>query len=322
VDGLEPDLVHAYLTAGGPLFFFPLGEPASWRMITMRSPGDADCDATLDDLRAAVRAVAGDRLRLRDPVWLADFRLQRRQAARYRAGRLFLAGDAAHVHSPAGAQGMNTGIQDAWNLGWKLALVARGVADPALLETYHTERAPVGRTVVRFTDRAFRVATSAGPLIRLVRTRLVPRLLPLLGQLPRLRAAAFRIIAELSIDYRGSAGVQEGRPAPRSGPRAGDRLPSGQFIVDGDRRSLHEALAGPGFRLLLCGPPDRWPAGQVEELAHRYAGLLSVRKAERLGGPANSHFLVRPDGHVGYRAGGTDLAGLGDYLRRWLPGAG
>jgi 2-polyprenyl-6-methoxyphenol hydroxylase-like FAD-dependent oxidoreductase len=129
-------------------------------------------------LQALVDAFTDGGLRLHDPVWLTYFGLQHRHAARYRTGRVFLAGDAAHVHSPAGAQGMNTGIQDAWNLGWKLALVSRGVADEALLDTYDAERRPVGRFVVRFTDRAFTVATSTNPLVRALRTRLVPRVLP------------------------------------------------------------------------------------------------------------------------------------------------
>ena len=96
----------------------------------MRPPGGEDeqerAEPTLAELQAIADDFTGGRVRLRDPVWLTYFRLHHRHAARYRAGRVFLAGDAAHVHSPAGAQGMNTGIQDAWNLGWKLALVAQG----------------------------------------------------------------------------------------------------------------------------------------------------------------------------------------------------
>src|SRR6266540_3683483 len=147
----------------------------------------ADADASLDALvvgagptgLALADSFTGGAVRLRDPVWLTAFQLQHRQASRYRAGRVFLAGDAAHVHSPVGAQGMNTGIQDAWNLGWKLALAARGLASDALLDSYHAERWPVGRFVLRFTDRAFNVATSRGPLARMVRTRLAPSLAPL-----------------------------------------------------------------------------------------------------------------------------------------------
>jgi 2-polyprenyl-6-methoxyphenol hydroxylase-like FAD-dependent oxidoreductase len=123
-----------------------------------RLPAPTSASRSLGSLQAIADAFTGGRLRLRDPVWRTYFRLHRRHATRYRAGRVFLAGDAAHVHSPAGAQGMNTGIQDAWNLGWKLALVERGVADQALLESYEAERQPVGRFVLRFTDRATGIA--------------------------------------------------------------------------------------------------------------------------------------------------------------------
>jgi 2-polyprenyl-6-methoxyphenol hydroxylase-like FAD-dependent oxidoreductase len=118
VDGeLEPDVGHAFLGESGMLFFFPLARPASWRMLGMRPPGGEDeqerAQPTLADLQGIAEAFTGGRLRLRDPVWLTYFRLHHRHAARYRADRVFLAGDAAHVHSPAGAQGMNTGIQEA-----------------------------------------------------------------------------------------------------------------------------------------------------------------------------------------------------------------
>jgi len=143
VDGaLERDAAHAFIAAPGMLFFFPLGRPASWRMGGMRPslPGatgrEEPPEPSLAELQAIADAFTGGRLGLRDPVWLTYFRLHHRQTVRYRAGRVFLAGDAAHVHSPAGAQGMNTGIQDAWNLGWKLALVDGGVADEALLDSY------------------------------------------------------------------------------------------------------------------------------------------------------------------------------------------
>jgi len=122
------------------------------------------------------------------PCLAHGFGLAHRQAARYRSGRVFLAGDAAHVHSPAGAQGMNTGIQDAWNLGWKLALVSRRIARPELLDSYHAERWPIGRSVLRLSDRAFTAGTSTGAITGAVRTQLAPRLLPLIARLPSVRA--------------------------------------------------------------------------------------------------------------------------------------
>ena len=283
-DGLDRDAAHAFAGEIGILLFFPLGRPASWRLLAMhpslqgrREPARP----SLEELQALADAMTGDSVRLHDPVWRTYFGLQHRHATRYQDGRLFLAGDAAHVHSPAGAQGMNTGIQDAWNLGWKLALVSRGVADEALLGTYEAERRPVGGFVVRFTDRAFSVATSTNPLVRALRTRLVPRLLPLGLRLDRAVAYGFRTVSQLNIGYRHSPAVQEGRPALRRGPRAGDRLPDARVARDGQECWLGEALAGPGFHLLLCGPPGDWHPSQLTTLRHRYPDTLAVHHLTR-----------------------------------------
>ena len=176
------DAAHAFLSDRGLLFFFPLGTPASWRLLAMRPPHDRTppgAPVLLDEVQALADTYTAGRVRVHDPVWMTNFRLHHRAAVHYRAGRVFLAGDAAHIHSPAGGQGMNTGIQDAVNLGWKLAHVLRGCAEPAVLDTYEQERAPVGRMVLRFTDRAFTIATSTNPLVRFGRARLAPALIPL-----------------------------------------------------------------------------------------------------------------------------------------------
>jgi 2-polyprenyl-6-methoxyphenol hydroxylase-like FAD-dependent oxidoreductase len=337
--GLDADTAHAFLGQEGILFFFPLGRPASWRLLGMHPTlqGRQEPERpSLEELQALVDAFTGGRLRLRDPIWLTYFRLQHRHATRYRSGRVFLAGDAAHVHSPAGAQGMNTGIQDAWNLGWKLALAVRQVADQALLDSYDAERRPVGRFVVRFTDRAFAISTSTNPLIRALRTRVVPRVLPIALRLDRALAYGFRTISQLRISYRHSPAVQEGHPAPRQGPKAGDRLPDARIARGGQRCWLGDALAEPRFHLLLCGDPGGWDAGKLAAMCRRYADTLAVhhlvREATpdalhdvdgqalaRLGVNDTAHYLIRPDGHIGYRATGTDLDGLGRYLARWLP---
>jgi 2-polyprenyl-6-methoxyphenol hydroxylase-like FAD-dependent oxidoreductase len=267
--GLEQDVAHAFLGAGGVLLYFPLLRPASWRMLGMRPPSDGkegqleQTEPTLADVQAIADAFTGGTLTLRDPVWLTYFRLHHRHAARYRAGRVFLAGDAAHVHSPAGAQGMNTGIQEAWNLGWKLALVAAGIADEALLDTYETERRPIGRYVLRFTDRAARIATSESRILGLLRTEIAPRLAPMLLRLPKARAYGYRTLAQLRIHYRGSAAVHEGAPALGRGPKAGDRLPDAHIVRDAQPGSLQEAVAAPSFHLLLCGSADGWDAANL-----------------------------------------------------------
>ncbi|MGW6294262.1 FAD-dependent monooxygenase [Streptomyces sp. NPDC055058] len=314
VDGLEPGSVHSYLTGEGMVFFFPLGSPAGWRLLAARPPDRPGTDVDLPLLQeTADRGTGGQPLALRDPVWMTTFRLHNRGAARYRSGRCFLAGDAAHIHSPAGGQGMNTGIQDALNLGWKLALVLRGAAPGDLLDTYEAERAPVGRGVRALTDRAFSAATGTHPLLRFGRTRVAPVLAPLLLRPPAVRRRLFRTVSELGIHYRRSPVSTAGSPSPGGGPKAGDRLP--------DRpHGLHARTAAPGWHLLLTGPPRLWPEARLSPALDGRNAPLSVH---RLGaaGPWRgvAHALVRPDGHVGYVARGTDLGGLLSYLDRWAP---
>jgi len=340
-DGVEPGAAHVFASEAGMLFFFPLITPATWRLLAMRPPADRtppDTPVVLDEVQALASTYTGGTVRLHDPVWMTNFRLHHRAAARYRAGRVFLAGDAAHVHSPAGAQGMNTGIQDAVNLGWKLAQILRGVADPALLDTYEAERAPIGRMVLRFTDRAFTIATSTQPIVRLARTRAAPIVIPLALKARAARAYAFRAVSQLDIRYRRSRLSLDGPNPPRQGPKAGDRLPDASIARHGQPGRLHRALAAAGWHLLLCGPPDAWPAQTMTQLQERYPSLVTVHHLTMQNTPGALHdpdgqalrrlgltardtaqYLVRPDGHVGYRAGGTDTIGLARYLGRWLP---
>ncbi len=341
-DGIEPGAAHVFLSGNGMLFFFPLGKPATWRLLAMRPSSDPtppDAPVTLDEVKAISDAYTQRTVRLRDPVWMTNFRLHHRGASHYRSGQVFLAGDAAHIHSPAGAQGMNTGIQDATNLGWKLAYTLRGLTDPAVLDTYEPERAPVGRTVLRFTDRAFTIATSTNPIVRFARIRVAPAVIPLALKARTGRAYFFRTVSQLGIHYGHSPLSLNGPNPPRRGPRAGDRLPDATIVHDGRPTTLHAATAALGWHVLLCGNADAWPAEKTTEIGARYAGLLTVHYVTAQPTPATLHdphgqalhrlgitaddigqYLVRPDGHVGYRAGGNDLTGLARYVSRWLLG--
>ena len=163
---LQRNTLHSF-AGDGVAMFFPLGRPATWRVIAMsgeaakeRHTANADDkpmtgDLSLEELQSVVDGATGGVVRLRGPKWLTHFRLHHRQAAHYRAGVSSF--DAGHIHSPVGAQGMNTGIQDAWNLGWKLALVSSGAAHSKLLESYEAERWPVGRALLRYTTDFQRV---------------------------------------------------------------------------------------------------------------------------------------------------------------------
>lgn len=338
--GLDQGLVHAFLGPAGMALFFPLDHPAPWRLLAPlpRRVAPVAGSPTRDDLQSLADGCTAGVVRVGDPVWSTYFRIHRRHAATYRSGRVFVAGDAAHVHSPAGAQGMNTGIQDAANLGWKLALVTGGWARPELLTTYEDERRPVGTTVLRFTDRAFRIATSTSPLVGFVRGRLAPRLLGAAGRAGRGRGAVMRRVAQLAVDYRHSPLSHDDAPRTRRGPRAGDRLPDAPVHLDERPTTLHNALRPDRLHVLLVGPTESWPTTQPAALSHRVRGLAEVHHLDRRPGPGVIHdhdgiahrrlglprpgatavYLLRPDGHIAYRSQGSDLSGLHDHLDSWF----
>ena len=161
---MRPDELNVYLWRDGFHLFFPMRGKDRWRVIgILPEELRARDDVTFDEVVPSIAREAGADLAFRQCDWFSTYRIHHRAAERFRDRRCFLLGDAAHIHSPAGAQGMNTGLQDAYNLAWKLALVVQGRADAALLDTYEQERIPVAQRLLETTDRAFQ----AGRLGRL-----------------------------------------------------------------------------------------------------------------------------------------------------------
>jgi 2-polyprenyl-6-methoxyphenol hydroxylase-like FAD-dependent oxidoreductase len=153
---MAPDEINVYLFPGGFHLFFPMRGTDHWRVVGILPEAlRGRDDLTFDEVVPVIRGEAGSGLTFQACSWFSTYRIHHRRAARFRAGRCFLLGDAAHIHSPVGAQGMNTGLQDAYNLGWKLALVVSGAADAALLDSYEDERIPVARRLLSTTDRLF-----------------------------------------------------------------------------------------------------------------------------------------------------------------------
>jgi 2-polyprenyl-6-methoxyphenol hydroxylase-like FAD-dependent oxidoreductase len=337
---LAPGTVNGFVGAGGVLFLIPSQEAAAWRMLTVGSGGSrGGPDPDLPTLQAVADRFTGGRLKLRNLSWATTVRLRRGQATRYRDGRVLLAGDAAHLNSPAGAQGMNTGIQDACNLGWKLALVATGAAGPELLASYQAERWPVARRVRQLTDLAFLVEAGGQPPLRLLRRYAAPVVLPLVNGRTA-PAWAFRLLGGLLTRYRASPAVEDHRSAPRRAVRAGDRLPDGLVVFDHGEAWLHQVLRPPGFHLLLCGPQgafDQAAAGAlgnrlgVQLQVHRLAGQPApgglgdphrelLRRLCGRSGSGTAVYLVRPDGYVSYRSRGPGLDGVARHIRVTLLG--
>ena len=337
-EDLPSGAAHAFVGPQGALVLFAAGEHARWRLLAVqaRRPGGATEPPTAD-VQAVVEVLTGGRVRARNVAWTAQIGLQHRLAATFRSGRVFLAGDAAHTHSPAGAQGMNSGIQDASNLGWKLALVSRGTASKALLDSYDAERRPVAHAVLALTHVLFWMETADNPVVRRARAALAPLVVSLALRHGWLRALGFRVVGQLWVHYpRGLAAV-EGSPRLRRGPRAGHRLPDASLLGGQVPCRLHQALATPAFHLLLCGPPPAWDQQRLARFQQRFGNLIVVHRLgtepfpgtlcdpsgaalARLGAREGAQYLIRPDGYVGYRCGGFDLEGLEHYLATVVPG--
>ena len=247
-------------------------------------------------------------------MWSSQVRVQHRLATRYRRGRLFLAGDAAHAHSPAAAQGMNTGIQDAINLGWKLAFAASSSSPHKLLDSYQDERRPVARQVLALTHLAFWAEAATDLLASFLRRALTPLaapVLPLVLGRRRLIAEGVRVLTQLRISYHRSPPV-EGVPQLhsglqlRSGLRAGDRVPESTVTCDGRQVWLHDLLARPGVHVLQHR--------DARELGAAVQGRRYVYAHKLTSTPGPGVLAVRPDGYVGFRRGTVADAQLGSWL--------
>jgi 2-polyprenyl-6-methoxyphenol hydroxylase-like FAD-dependent oxidoreductase len=316
---LDADLAegaaHVVADGQGLLFLFPLGEHATWRLLATR-PASAD-PLPSGQLGPPVPAAelqalldhAGLRAQITGLGWSARVRVQHRVAERFRRGRLYLAGDAAHAYSPATGQGLNAAIQDATNLGWKLAFAASQPGDPAvLLGSYNRERRPVARQVLAMTHLVFWAEASAGRLPSLARGKLAPLAAPAVPTLMRRRrlvAAGIRLLSQLRVSYRGSPLSVEGAPRPQGGPRAGDRLPDEDVRSAGRPVRLHELLARPGVHVLLDRDADRIDARPLGPLVHVHR-LTDA--------PGRGLMAVRPDGYIGLRCRIADA----NQLTAWL----
>src|SRR5262245_25391262 len=223
---MAQDELNVYLWRGGFHLFFPMRGADHWRVVGILPPELRNRDdVKLDDVAPAIRAEAGAGLVFRKSTWFSTYRIHHRRAERFRDRRCFLMGDAAHIHSPVGAQGMNTGLQDAYNLAWKLALVVAGRADAALLDSYEAERIPVARRLLETTDRAFMLVVSDNPLAGLLRTQILARIGAFAMRREPIQRYAFRVVSQIGIRYARSRLSQQLEGLPEGAPRAGDRFP-------------------------------------------------------------------------------------------------
>ena len=308
VDATGPALdgeLHVDLDEADFLAVFPMSGEGRARLIGTVRDERADHAETLrfEDVRS--RAIENLKVSVRRVNWFSTYHVHHRVTASFRKGRAFLLGDAAHIHSPAGGQGMNTGLGDAINLAWKLAQVIGGRAPDALLDSYELERIGFARRLVATTDRAFSFVTADGPVADVLRTRVAPLVIPRVMAIEAVREYLFRTVGQITLGYRqgplsaGAAGRVHG----------GDRLP----WVRSDGGDNFQALAAPTWQVHVYGEasgalPD-WCAGRGIPLTvfpwrgeHEAAGLAR-----------DAVYLLRPDTYVALADPSASPAALDRY---------
>lgn len=294
--GPPADRLAIFLHADGPFVTFPIpgGRTRVVATTGKAEPGHGRPEPTLAEVQTLIDTRAGGGFRAADPVWLSHFRINERKLAEYRRGRVFLAGDASHVHSPAGGQGMNTGMQDAINLAWKLAMVQRKLAAPTLLDSYSPERSAVGDMVLRNAGRLTDMGTLSNPVAQVVRNAA----LHLFLGVPAVQGKMVAAMSETDIAY--------GNSPLSCGSHGGDRLPPGDYAgpPPGAGRDPRFVLftkdAAEGRRLTAC-----------------YPGLIEA--ALRVSPDSDALRIVRPDAYLGFVGKHDDWAEASRYLARLSP---
>ncbi len=329
--GLEPRRGSMELARRGFFLFIPMRGKGRYRLFGALPPDlVARNSLTLDEVRRVLDTQSKEHITLLKMRWNSVYRTHHRIAERFRVGRVFLVGDAAHIHSPAGGQGMNTGIGDAFNLGWKLALVVKGDAHETLLDSYEAERIPFARSILRGSDLGFHIQASTNPVLQWLKVYVIPPLFRLLSPLPPAQRRFFWLLSQLWTSYRTSPAVVESGPV-KQGPRAGERAPYGFFEVGPDAgQSIFTLLRDLDHHLFLFAGSK--PGSTLTDLRVLEEHVRSLLDAYTV--PIHLHlvsgenpslhrlygvyepgvFLIRPDGHIAYRGRAEDEADLKSYL--------
>jgi hypothetical protein len=322
----EINFVFSDSTVSG---FFPLSG-AKWR-IDGSLPKELEGIQTIksDDVEKNLHLWTKMKFKAEESVWFSVSHSHQKYAGAMKIGNCFLTGDAAHVNTPIGAQGMNTGLQDAYNLAWKLAFVINHRATPELLNTYPAERLGISKGFARYADMVFKMATSTSSAMKHFRMYLLKffflLVFPLLGNRKSLRQLFFKSISQIGVHYRGSSlPITESEQYIQHGaPLSGDRLPYVEFSYKGERTTNYKIMNPLSFNLLVFAnslPSD------IKKIAKHYN--LSVTLIPKLNESENlyhtlwinhsGYYLIRPDMHIAMHSANMDTNHLKRYLNLFM----
>ncbi|MDP9047858.1 MAG: FAD-dependent monooxygenase [Bacteroidota bacterium] len=324
---LREDYIQLFMTRKDFAGFFPMPEANNYRIVG-NIPVDMPNELQVEDILPVLDNITGQHINLVKNNWFTIYRLHHRMAEKFREQRCFLIGDAAHIHSPVGGQGMNTGLQDAYNLAWKMAGVINDQYKPQILDTYAAERMQVAKDLLRTTDRVFNLIVSGKWYSGLFKMWVLPRLLNILWNKKGTCEGFFKRVSQISISYRNSPLSLHLSNSAKI--KAGDRLPYLKIYDEKkeEETDLHAWCGKPGFTLIILGKFDELFLFTIAKwITNRYANTLNFFYLPPSGKnlkvfdafEANPHhqmsIIMRPDMHIGFINDRVDIGLMDNYLR-------
>ena len=313
------DALQVFLMRNSLLAFFPMTGEKQYRIVgTFPEEFSKDeGDILYDEIEEQIKLDADLKLDITHVNWFSTYKVHTRHVNKFSEGRCFLAGDSAHIHTPAGAQGMNTGIQDGYNLAWKLASVLKTGSDRKLLDTYNEERLPNAESLMKTTDRFFNLAAGKNPIFAFIRLYIFPYIAQFLFSLDVVKRFVFPRISQIAINYRKSS---LSKTKGTFKVKAGDRMP--WLEIDG--KSVYDYLHEPLFHLLIFSTGKTEIPQLPGDLMLEWRGRidshffdLSSLVAEKFGTSASFFLILRPDNYIGMISDDFAPAEVRQYLERF-----
>jgi 2-polyprenyl-6-methoxyphenol hydroxylase-like FAD-dependent oxidoreductase len=323
------DKVNLFLSKKGFAGFFPMPEKQCYRIVgNLPLEFDGKDDLTIEEALPYLDTIIGQSVTVEQTNWFTTYKLHHRMADKFRQGRCFLIGDAAHIHSPVGGQGMNTGLQDAYNLAWKMAGVVNNQLNEAVLDSYADERMPVAKYLLNSTDRVFKVILSRNWFVNQFKKWILPMALKSAWSKPALRDTFFKKISQIGISYRHSKiNLHLSHNSPI---KAGDRLPYLKLFDEKKQQEtdLHEWCTKPGFTMITLGKLQELDLFTLAKwITQKYPANLNffylppsarnqhVFDAFGIGENQKKALIVRPDMYLGFVNDVVDIDMMDNYLQ-------
>jgi 2-polyprenyl-6-methoxyphenol hydroxylase-like FAD-dependent oxidoreductase len=301
--------------------FFPLANDKEYRVLgSLPKKYFNEENISFDDIKNVIISTIGKPIHFEKTNWFSVYKLHHRCVDNFSSGNVFLVGDSAHIHSPAGGQGMNTGLQDAYNLSWKLAAVLQGYAKKELLLTYNEERLPFAQWLLKFTDRMFSIMTSGNWFIAIFRKYVVLNLMSVIFSIEAIRPTIFKTMSQIWYSYSGME-LSYSTTKQKLKFKAGDRLP--YIIVSSSEKPFYESFTAPSFHLLYLSN-DLLDTETKNEIANTIPFSVKIieypitESWKKLGVNTVLYILVRPDNYIAYLSDSFNKTEVKKYLNRFF----